>query len=419
MATLRVWALLGLSATLIACSGDDHPRPAGDEARALPECPDIDTRPCDTHTPACQARLLAFAGCIYGVDQTPNVPVRVVTEARLIEELNAEDAEAGDETADEAADVLHSERALVDLQLLQPGDLTDEGGSTAQIVASIDGVYQDAERGIALVDRGKTRSDANANALLLHEFVHAIQDAEFNLEAWRERHARSTDASLALRTVPEGQATYAQFRAYLAMTGRDVARIDWDRTLGNFRDDVIAPAFDAPSRFLASITTFPYAYGAANAFRNWPDHQAQFDAPPLTTLQVLSEDAGIAFAAPAEFGEAPTPDADYRLVDSDTLGAFVFSLSAHGLGAEVSTARGLGQAWRGDQLYIYAGPAGETVWLWMLQLADIGYTGELAALVQTNSRLEATASGTRVTLIGGDRLPQFVTDAGAAFLRAP
>lgn len=385
-------------------------------SRALPECPDIDTRPCDTRTPVCQDRLLALAGCVYGVTTTLNVPVRVVTEEQLIEELNADDADAGDEPADEAADVSHSERTLVDLRLLQPGDLTDEGGSTAQIVASIDGVYQDAERGVALVDRGEPRSDANANALLLHELVHAIQDAEFNLDAWREEHARTTDASLALRTVPEGQATYAQFRAYLAMTGRDVARIDWERTLGNFRDDLIAPAFDDRSPFLASITTFPYAYGAASAFRSWDDHQAQFDAPPLTTLEVLSEDAGIAFATPADLGEAPTPDADYRLVDNDTLGAFAFSLSAHGLGADLTSARGLGRAWRADQLCIYASPAEETVWVWMLELADIAYADELMALVQTHSRLEATASGKRIVLIGGDARPQFVLDAAAAFL---
>lgn len=416
MATLRVWALLGLTATVTACSGDDHPRPAGDESRALPECPEIDTSPCDTRTAACQERLLAFAGCIYGVANTPNVPVRVVTEEQLVEELSADDA-SDDEAAEDAADLPHIERALVDLRLLQPGDLTDEGGSTAQIVSSIDGVYQGAERGIALVDRGETRADADANALLLHEFVHAIQDAQFDLDAWREKHAAGTDTSLALRTVTEGQATYAQFRAFLAMTGRDVARVDWDRTLSSFRDQVITPAFEAPSPFLASITTFPYAYGAATARENWSNHQAQFDAPPLSTLEVLSHDAGLAFAEPAELGaEAPTPDADYQLVDGDTLGAFQLSLSAHSLGAEMSAAQSLGRAWRGDALWIYAGPAGETVWLWKLQLANSSYADQLAVLVQSNPQLEATARGNRILLIGGDARPQFVLDAAAASL---
>ena len=418
MATLRVWALLGLSATVIACSGDDHPG-AADPSRALPECPEIDNSPCDTRTPACQKRLLAFAGCIYGVSQTPNVPVRVVTEEQLVEELSAEDDDA-DDNADDDADLPHSERALVDLRLLQPGDLTGDGGSLVQIVASIDGVYQDAERGIALVDRGETRSDADANALLLHEFVHAIQDAEFDLEAWREKHARGSDSTLALRTVTEGQATYAQFRAYLAMTGRDVTRIDWDRTLSNFRDDVIAPAFEAPSPFLASITTFPYAYGAASAFRSWPDHAAQFDAPPLTTLEVLSRDAGVAFTEPAELGvEAPTPDGGYRLVDGDSLGAFQLSLSAHGLGVDLSAAQNLAQAWRGDALWVYAGPDGETSWVWVLQFADPTFADQLFALQQSNPHLDAAVLGERVVLTGGDARPQFLIDASVAFLAAP
>ena len=275
--------LLGLSATLLACSGDEHPGPV---AVALPECAHLESATCDARAAACQKRLLALAGCVYGVTTTPDVPVRVVTEERLIDELNAAAGEGASE--DDRADLPHIERAFVDLGLLRAGELTEGGGSAAQIVANIDGIYQDAERGIALVDRGVARDNAEADALLLHEFVHAIQDAEFDLSAWREQYSRNVDTSLALRSVSEGQATYAQFRVLLAMTGRDVNRIDWDRTLTSFRDQLVNEAFDDPSPYFASITTFPYAYGAASARQAWSDHQAQFDAPPLSTLEVLS-----------------------------------------------------------------------------------------------------------------------------------
>lgn len=410
---MRVWTLLGLGATLVACSGDDHPPPIGDHGRALPECPELNVATCDTRVAACQQQLLALAGCVYGVANTPNVPVRVVSEAQLIEELNAENDDA-DETA---ADLPHIERALVDLKLLQAGDLTEGGGSTAQIVDDIDGVYQDAERGIALVDRGEAQNDAESNALLLHEFVHAIQDAEFNLAAWREAYPRSIDASLALRSVTEGQATYAQFRVLLAMTGRDLDRIDWERTLSGFRDQIIPTAFDDPSPYLASVTTFPYAYGAASAFHAWSDHPAQFDAPPLTTLEVLRHDIDLDFPVPAGLSvESPTPDADHRLVDSDTLGAFQLALSAHALGADMVEAMDFALAWRGDQLAIYAGLDETTAWLWVLELADDYQASALVELLQDHPHLEAAASGKRVTLIGGDARPQFVTDAGAAFL---
>lgn len=361
---------------------------------------------------ACQERLLELAGCVYGVAKTPQVPVRLVTEAQLIEEL---DAPADDEPRDDA-DLPHIERALVDLRLLQAGDLTEGGGSTAQIVANIDGIYQDAERGIALVDRGEALDDANSNALLLHEFVHAIQDAQFDLNAWREPFPRHTDAILALRSVTEGQATYAQFRVLLAMTGRDLNRIDWPTSLSNFRDQLVPTTFDDPSPYLASITTFPYAYGAASAFESWSDHAAQFDAPPLTTLEVLSRDAGIPYAAPEPLDVEAPESGDYRLVDSDTLGAFQLALSTHALGADTTAAQALALAWRGDLLWIYAGPNEESVWIWMIELADTEATGAIANLTQGNQRLKTTFDETRIMLIGGTALPDFVFDAARAFI---
>jgi hypothetical protein len=359
---------------------------------------------------------LALAGCVYGVTATPAVPVRVVSEEQLIDELN--DAAGGAASEDDSADLPHIERTFVDLGLLRAGELTEGGGSTAQIVANIDGIYQDARRGIALVDRGVARDDAEADALLLHEFVHAIQDAEQGLGAWRERYSTSIDSSLALRTVTEGQATYAQFRVLLAMTGRDVNRVDWDRTLAGFREQLLSDAFDDASPYFASITTFPYAYGAASAQQSWSDHQAQFDAPPLTTLEVLSHDAGIAFEAPAELDIDPPPPTDnYRLVDGDTLGAFELALGAHQLGAERETALNLALAWRGDALWIYAGPDERTVWLWMLELEDADQANTLVQLAQASQRMEAAAVGSRVMLTSGNDRPQFVDAAGTAFLQ--
>jgi hypothetical protein len=400
----------------VACSSDDHPGPAAVE-RALPECPQLDHTTCDTRDATCQKRLLALAGCVYGVTTTPKVPVRVVSEQQLIDELNTASKE--EPSADETADLRHIESTFVDLRLMQTGDLTEGGGSFAQIVVNIDGVYQDAQRGIALVDRDAARNDAEADALLLHEFVHAIQDAEQGLAAWRERYPSSSDSTLSLRSVTEGQATYAQFRVLLAMTGRDVSRIDWDRTLTSFRDQLIADAFDAPSPYFASVTTFPYAYGAASAYQSWSDHPAQFAAPPLTTLEVLSHDAGVAFDPPAALDlEAPTPDGDYRFVDADTLGAFQLALSAHQLGFDPDTALDLALAWRGDALWIYAGPDEQTVWMWMLQLDDAQHARALAEL-PWSSKIEATAFDTRVVLRGGNDRPGFAADAGTAFLHPP
>jgi hypothetical protein len=414
---LRVWAGLGLSLALAACSGDDHAPPIA-ATHPLPECPNANYTTCDVRKAPCQRQLLALAGCVYGVDTTPQVPVRVVSEQQLVEELNRAPSEATDEEqADDAAELPHIERALADLKLLQPGDLTEGGGSTAQIVANIDGVYQDSERGIALVDRGVSKNTAEADALLVHELVHAIQDAQFGLEAWRQQYPTSIDSVLALRTVSEGQATYAQFRAFLALSGRDVAQIDWPSTLVKFRDQLLSQALDDSSPYLASITTFPYAYGARSAHLAWSDHQAQFDTPPRTTLEVLSLDDGVAVAPPEALEmDAPASGGDYGFLDGDTMGAFLLELSSHQLGADESTAHDLALSWRGDALWVYAGPNDETVWLWMLELADTAHAEALAALAPASHSFEATVSGKRVVLIGGDERPDWVVDASSSFL---
>jgi hypothetical protein len=403
---------------LAACSSDDRAPPIA-AGHPLPECPNANYATCDVREAGCQQQLLELAACVYGASTTPDVPVRVVTEQQLSDELSAQGGQSSGE--DESAALPHIERTFVDLQLLQPGDLTQDGGSTAQLVENIDGVYQDAERGIALVDRGVAKNTVEADAVLVHEFVHGIQDARFGLDDWRMKYPGTIDTVLALRTVSEGQATYVQFRALMAMSGRDVGDIDWQRTFTNFRQQLLTSALDDRSPYLASITTFPYAYGVGLADEAWLDHEAQFAAPPQTTQQVMNHHPGDAFTAPEDIGmEAPTPDADYRLIDGSVLGAFQLQLIAHKLGDSEATAFDLALGWRADSLWIYAGPDDQTVWLWMVEMSDAQHADALISAAQYNQDLGATSSHTHVVLAGGSGgQPDFVLHAAYAFLNAP
>jgi hypothetical protein len=414
---MRVWVALGLAGQLVACSGDDHPRVI---AVPLPECPGLDYSTCDARGASCQKRLLSIAGCVYGVETTPDVPVRIVTEEQLLDELTSVPSDDG---GDDADDLPHIERAFVDLGLMQPGDLTADGGSLAQIVSSIDGVYQDPEHGIALVDRGVPKNTAEDDAVLVHEFVHAIQDAEYGLDDWRAQYPSDVDTALALRSVTEGQATYAQFRVVVAMSGRHVDSVDWSETLDRFRQDLIDSAVDDPSPYLASITTFPYAAGTSLARRAWDDrgllyHEAQFAEPPLSTLQVLNLNYGRS-PDPLEPIELvmPTADADFTAVDETTLGAFMLRLSSHKLGASRDGASALAFSWRGDKLWIYANPDAQTAWLWELELGEETQSSALAAFAEGKG-LVAKSNGTRLFMAGRDQPPTFLLDAGDAFLAA-
>lgn len=412
----RLLALASLA--LIGGCSDPDEQPA-DLWYPLPECPDIGLTRCDTLASICQERLLKLAACMYGVEKVPNVPIQVRTEEELIDEL--ESAAAEGEPDDEDASLPYAEQALVQLGLAQPGDFTGED-STANLVERISGVYIDAERGITIVDRGEPKDDEESNALLLHELVHALQDSQYGLGAWRDSLPSTEDSTLALRAVTEGQATYLQFRALLAMTNRDVSKVDWPTSLDNFQADLLDEAYKDPSPYLASIVTFPYAYGAQLSYQAWTEdgvrfHEMQFDKPLLTTYEVASAVDGdgdrldeIAFTAPTS-----VEDAGLTLQQETALGAFLTELQLRASGVTSADAVELAQAWRGDRLFIYS-QGDSAAWLWELEFADVD---EAAAFVERDFQAGVVAEndGARAFVAGGDgEPPESVLAAGRAYV---
>jgi len=355
---------------------------------------------------------------VYGVERAPDVPIRVVTEAQLVTELEEPSSE---EPADEqdARALPHVERALAALRLVEPGALTRGGGATAELVDRVDGVYQDAQRGIALVDRGMPKDSPEIAAVLVHELVHAIQDDKYDLVEWQRLLAHDVDSTLALRSVSEGQATYAQFRVIYAMLGYDLGRVDLTRPLREFRARVLESAHDDPSPYLASFTTFPYAVGVGAAAQAWSPtgphfDERQFTNPPLTTLQALGESYALdVTAAEPPALDAPAVADGYTLLDETRLGSFLFELflHRHGLGSE--DARAYALDWLTDRLWIYAGPDQGTRFLWELELR--GSVENLPSF--DDDELISERAGARLFVAGSDP-PEFLLTAGHAFLDA-
>lgn len=411
-----LWSRLGafalIGAGLVACSGSSGVV----VPNALDECPDGDYSTCDVREAACQQQLLELTACVYGVSPPADVPVRVLTEQELLDELE------GDTNDGDAAGLPQLERALVELQLLKEGALTD-GGVNADRVTRISGLYRDAERGVVLVDRGDALDTATANASLVHELVHVLQDAKFGLADWRAQYPQNPDIELALRSVTEGQATLVQHRVWAAMTGDDANSIDWESTFLRLRNRLFARARADESPYFAAAETFPSGFGSPLANLAWatdgaPYRAAQFDRPPLTTLEILAQNAQ---QDPPRFDPPPfqTPEVsdDYSATQDVVLGAFLLSLSAHRLGDDSPDPLPLLLAWRGDQLSTYAGPNDESSWLWQVQVADAATAETLQRLADAGG-LRAEAEQDRLFVVGGDEPPAFLLDAGRAFLDA-
>jgi hypothetical protein len=406
---LSVLLLAALLATLAGCSGDDEPLTT--QPVPLRECPDHDYSTCDIREPACQERLLSLAACVFGSSEMPSVPIRVLTEAELRAEL---ENELGAPTPEEAAKDAVIEGVLRDLDLAAEGALSTQA-SIDNVIESFDGLYRDAENGIILLDRGKSRNDLDSDALLFHELVHAVQDAEYDLNALSDEFATTTDASLSWRSLVEGQATWYQYRVAAAMLGYDTVDFDFQRLFQDLRDDLVVTAQDDESPYIASFGTFPYAYGTNLMYEAWLADRAGFEAtlfgaPPLTTLEIMRRSLGVEEPAvePLAFSD-PVPTEDFTLLDHDSFGAWMLNLCFHEKG--LSEVR-----WLGDHIWIYTAADGSSAWLWEIELEQSPSTLPDALEITMPTGVSVEGLGERLFVVSGARNAPFLLEAGRAFL---
>ena len=89
------------------------------------------------------------------------------------------------------------------------------------------------QRHVIIVDRGEPADDPSTNNVLVHELIHALQDADVHLSAFREELAVGYDPSLGGRAVVEGEARLHQTRLWAAQLG--LARVDQMTIFGGLR----------------------------------------------------------------------------------------------------------------------------------------------------------------------------------------
>jgi hypothetical protein len=209
--------------------------------------------------------------------------------------------------------------------------------------------------------------------VLVHEFVHALQDQHFDIRAY-DRYDTS-DAFLSRRAVVEGDAVLAQYRFLGRQQGVELDALDWQLTLERWRQrarDILVES-TYPMVFLDYVS-FVYAYGleysAANllgvtydapqarlAPHDWNLQNELFvSRPPATTQQVLDRDLhgeNQAVDPVIDVGLRQVPismQEQLVLVDWDTLGEwYVYLLFLPlELDGAVANAAALASAWDGD-----------------------------------------------------------------------
>jgi len=355
--------------------------------------------------------------CLHGdPSESEPPPVRLLDEASALELVSGNMTEMTD-AVDPMQDMAGDERgfraevrALELLGMLSPG-LIEAPADVAEVtVSNLLAYYYIPTREIVIIDRGDPVTDVDANAVLAHEFVHALQDRRYGLATFGGEVAGDADGSLAVGSLIEGEATLYQYLLTFAYRGVDFRYFNFPR----FFNDLVLYGEDATleagSPAITASGIFPYTLGARYAGEIWllggaDALEAQFQAPPSTSWEVIEN------RPPAtnveRFEQNPVPLDGSTLLADDVAGAWVVAATLGSAGVDVleDSLSELAGHWRGDHYWVFT-TADETptvTALWAIEWSAPPNAERFAALAAALApagaalRLETEGTTTRIT----------------------
>ncbi|KPK16068.1 MAG: hypothetical protein AMJ62_07250 [Myxococcales bacterium SG8_38] len=318
---------------------------------------------CDIARSDCQGTIYDSVAAMLGAEDVPRPFIRTISveehEQEVRRSLNLEDL-----TGEDAAS-----RGLRLLGFIPEQSDSLAAAQAEYFITQIAAYYSRNSRSITVIDRDY--DEINAQTLLAHELVHAIQDNQFGLNAVTAS-ADTEDGVIAVRSVIEGDAMHSSFAWAYDKLGYPPDEIDWEEMHQERTRAEREVAADTGIALIDSASGFPYSYGfrfmtSATLSGGLAGRAAAFESPPAASLEVM---AGYDAAAPAlDFPAAahPAPVGGYALDVENRFGAwYVYGfLRRRGLSDEVAWPVALG--WRGDVLAIYENGA-DVVAVWRVQL---------------------------------------------------
>ncbi len=271
------------------------------------------------------ARTLRRVSKARGIDATKPVPGVVLSRAALI-------ARVKEHVAKEVpADAIRNEGLVLQLFGFIPTSFDYEKAEFALLEAQLAGYYEPADGTMYLAG---DLQDADAEATLAHELVHALQDQKWDLKARSKYRRGQSDLSTAVSALAEGDATSAMFDVMFAQGGRTALDLPDELYAEQIRGSMLSgPTATAPQIMRSSLGA-PYIYGTVfvHAMRRrggWREVNRAWDDPPTTSEQILHVDKYDAHEKPID---VPAPKADslgagWKSVDDDAFGELGVRLS--------------------------------------------------------------------------------------------
>ncbi len=226
---------------------------------------------------------------------------------------------------------------------------------------------------------GDWLTPAEQQVALLHELVHALQDAEIPLETYlAQEPGRGGDELLARHALLEGEAVGLMLDVVLRTQGTDLAAL---ADLSQLRSLMVATSagqvFDRAPRFLRDLLLFPYIEGLrfVHELRRrgpWSAMTAMYRDPPRSTAQILHPEQRLVRREDPVSITVPdlrTFVSGARQISDDQLGEF-------GLGAVLAVhlgeaaGRAAAEGWRGDAYRLWEHPKGGFALAYLVAFRD-------------------------------------------------
>lgn len=284
---------------------------------------------------------------IRGIDTPPPVEHNFVDQSGMQERLAEEFADP------EIIEQLVHESALLKLLGVIPQDSNLTGIYESMLGSQVLGLYDpEKEEFFVLGDdqSGADSVDIEAQLTYAHEYVHRLQDAEFDLEALEDL-ATGDDMSIAISALIEGDATAAQTQYMLN---------NYDFTeLSELLASTLAAQADMPEApyFLQRSLEFPYTEGAAfvailNQLGEFAAVDAVFNDLPRSTEHILHPEKYFDQEEPTTLD---IPDdamsAGWSVQAENVLGEFFLKTWLEALGADTAATAAAG--WGGDAYAVF------------------------------------------------------------------
>ncbi len=246
-----------------------------------------------------------------------------------------------------------------DTRILTILDLVPEDLDLYQVLvdlysSQVLGLYDDEEDSFIVVNEGEF--DLLDRMTYAHEYVHGLQDEDFDLTTFIDDELMSDDEALARLALVEGDATLAMTEYLLAQVNQ-VSQQELQALIEAEPEG--QDALDAAPAIIRETLAFPYTYGTefvtAVASGDWEEVNRLFSDPPLSTEQILHPEKYLEGDEPQILSLPPltgTLGAGWTKIEDNVLGEFQMGIYL-GERLDAETAAAASAGWDGDRFAVY------------------------------------------------------------------